>query len=108
MFSIFFAKKPVNIEDECVFPTSIVIGSFSEMMNIPLSYWNISGYQDSRISSLKEGLEYKKHASLAVSMYEPESTNFLITWVLCFFGNDVFFKIVFYFCMNIRGLLLKL
>ncbi len=107
MFSIFFAKKPVNIEDECVFPTSIVIGSFSEMMNIPLSYWNISGYQDSRISSLKEGLEYKKHASLAVSMYEPESTNFLITWVL-FFLAMIFFKTVFYFWMNIRGLLLKL
>ncbi|WP_435928482.1 hypothetical protein [Dryocola sp. BD613] len=90
MFGIFPEKKPVNIEGECVLPASIVIDNFSEMMDIPLSYWNISDYQDSWRCSLKEGLENQKHATLAVSMYEPESANFIFTWVLYFFGDDVF------------------
>ncbi|MBT0716687.1 hypothetical protein HGT71_00085 [Rosenbergiella epipactidis] len=90
MFGIFPNDKPVNIEGERVLPASIVIDEFSERMNIPLSYWNINDYKDNWLSSLKYGLENKKHASLAVSMYEPENTNFIFTWVLYFSGEDVF------------------
>lgn len=90
MFGIFPEDKPLDIEGECVLPASIVIDDFSEMMNIPLSYWNINDYKDSWRGSLKEGLENKKHATLAVSMYEPENMNFIFTWVLYFSGDDVF------------------
>lgn len=90
MFGIFPKDKPVDIEGECVLPASIIIDEFSEMMNIPLSYWNINDYKDSWRSSLEEGLATKKHATLAVSMYEPENTNFIFTWVLYFSGDDVF------------------
>lgn len=90
MFGIFPKDNPVNIEGEFVLPASIIIDEFSEMMNIPLSYWNINDYKDSWLSSLEDGLENKKHATLAVSMYEPENTNFIFTWVLYFSGDDVF------------------
>ncbi|MDR3431686.1 MAG: hypothetical protein P4L95_07230 [Rouxiella aceris] len=90
MFGIFPESTPVDIEGECVLPASIIIDDFSETMNIPLSYWNISDYKDNWLSSLEEGLANKKHATLAVSMYEPENTNFIFTWVLYFSGNNVF------------------
>lgn len=92
MFGIFPEDKPLDIEGECVLPASIVIDDFSEMMNIPLSYWNINDYKDSWRDSLEEGLENKKHATLAVSMYEPDNVNFILTWVLYFFGDDVFIQ----------------
>ncbi|MGG6156964.1 hypothetical protein ACQSFC_25295 [Salmonella enterica] len=90
MFGIFPEDTPVNIEGECVLPASIIIDEFSEMMNIPLSYWNIDNYKDNWLKALEDGLVNKKHATLAVSMYEPEDTNFIFTWVLYFSGDDVF------------------
>lgn len=90
MFGIFTENKPVDVDGECVLPALIVINEFSEVMNIPLSYWSINDYKVSWLSSLEEGLANKKHATLAVSMYEPENTNFIFTWVLYFLGNDVF------------------
>ncbi|EGV2902323.1 hypothetical protein JF527_005083, partial [Salmonella enterica] len=67
MFGIFPENKPVNIEGECVLPASIVIDEFSEMINIPLSYWDINAYKTNWLSSLEDGLANKKHATLAVS-----------------------------------------
>ena len=90
MFGIFPEDTPVNIEGECVLPSSIIIDEFSEVINIPLSYWNINNYKVSWLNSLEEGLKNKKHATLVVSMYEPENANFVFTWVLYFSGNDVF------------------
>ena len=90
MFGIFPEDKPMDVEGECVLPASIVIDEFSEMMNIPLSYWNINDYKHSWLSSLEEGLANKRHSTLAVSMYEPDDTNFIFTWVLYFSGDDVF------------------
>ncbi|UZH03009.1 hypothetical protein OJ965_20510 [Pantoea anthophila] len=90
MFGIFPENKPVDAEGECVLPASIIINEFSEMMNIPLSYWSINDYKANWISSLEDGLKNKKHAALAVSMYEPKHTNFTFTWVLYFSGDNVF------------------
>ncbi|MDW8848443.1 hypothetical protein SD961_21585 [Erwinia sp. MMLR14_017] len=90
MFGIFPEDKPIEVDGEIVLPASIVIDEFSEVMNIPLSYWNISDYKYSWLSSLEEGLANKKHATLAVSMYEPDNANFIFTWVLYFSGDDVF------------------
>jgi len=97
MFGIFPEKDAVNVEGELVLPASIVIDEFSEMTNIPLSYWSIKDYKICWLKSLEEGLASKKHAALAVSMYEPENTNFIFTWVLYFCGSEVFVqnKIIF-------------
>jgi hypothetical protein len=92
MFGIFPENKPVDIEGECVLPASIVIDEFSEMINIPLSYWDINTYKTSWLNSLEHGLANKKHATLVVSMYEPKNTNFIFTWVLYFLGEDVFIQ----------------
>lgn len=90
MFGIYPEDKPLDIEGDFVLPVSIIIDEFSEMMNIPLSYWNIMDYKNSWRNSLEEGLESKKHATLAVSMYDPENSNFIFTWVLYFLDDEVF------------------
>lgn len=87
MFGIFPGKVPVNIEDELVIPTSIIINEFQEAINIPLTYWNISDYKKNWLRSLEEGLASKNHAALVVSMYEPVLTNFVFAWVIYFEGE---------------------
>jgi len=90
MFGIFPENKTDNIEGEVVLPASIVIDEFSEMINIPLSYWSIKDYKICWLKSLEEGLASKKHAALPVTMYDPENTNFIFTWVLYFYGSKIF------------------
>lgn len=92
MFGIFPEDKLAYVDGECVLPASIVIDEFSEMINIPISYWNINDYRNSWLSSLEEGLTNRNHATLAVSMYNPENTRFIFTWVLYFSGDDVFIQ----------------
>lgn len=84
MFGIFPEDKQLDIEGALFTPASIVIGDFTESMNIPLSYWNINDYKKSWLKSLDEGLTKKNHAALAVSMYEPELANFVFVWTLYF------------------------
>lgn len=84
MFGIFPKDEPVDIEGELVLPASIIIDEFSEMMNIPLSYWDIEDYKMSWLNSLKEGLASKNHAVLAVSMNDLALANFIFTWVIYF------------------------
>lgn len=89
MFGIFPEDKVEKVEGELVLPASIVIDEFSEMTHIPLSYWSIKDYKSCWLKSIAEGLTSKKHAALAVSMYETDNTNFIFTWVLYFCGSKV-------------------
>ncbi|WP_409243323.1 toxin-immunity protein system imunity protein CdiI [Enterobacter cloacae] len=82
MFGIFSKGEPVSMEGELVQPSSIVINDYEEELHLPLSYWDIKDYKNSWLKSLGEGLSNKTHSALAVSMYEPEKTNFIFTWVL--------------------------
>lgn len=90
MFEIVFKGDPVNIEEEWVQPASIVIDNYTESLYLPLSYWSADDYKKAWLISLREGLTSKNHAALAVSMYEPEQTNFIFTWVLYFEGMNVY------------------
>ncbi|EOU3146989.1 hypothetical protein AB8884_09240 [Yersinia enterocolitica] len=90
MFGIFQKGQPICENDEMVLPTSIIIDEFTEPLYIPLSYWSFENYQKSWLSSIEEGLQNKKHSALAVSMYEPDYTNFIFIWVLYYSGNEVF------------------
>lgn len=89
MFGIFPEDKPIDVDGEIVLPASIVIDEFKEVMHISLTYWKISDYKESWLRSIKEGLENKNHAALAVSMYEPDMTNFIFVWVIYFYDHDV-------------------
>ncbi|QCR35503.1 hypothetical protein [Nissabacter sp. SGAir0207] len=90
MFGIFPKGKPVSMEGELFQPSSIVISKFEEELYLPLSYWDIKDYKKSWINSLEEGLSNKRHSALVVSMYEPEKTNFIFTWILYFEGEKVY------------------
>lgn len=90
MFGIFPSSPPVNENDEMVLPASIIIDSFTEQVHIPLSYWNYEDYKQSWLKSLEEGIHSKKHSALAVSMYEPNYTNFVFVWVIYFSDECLF------------------
>lgn len=90
MFGIFPNGFPIKENDEVVLPASITIDSFTESMNIPLAYWSLENYKQSWLASLEEGINSRKHAALAVSMYEPDYTNFIFIWVIYFSDNDAF------------------
>lgn len=92
MFGIFAEDTPMAMEEELVLPAEIIIDDFKERLNIPISYWGFDDYKKSWLKSLESGLANKKHAVLAVSMYEPSCTNFVFVWVLYFFNEDVFLQ----------------
>lgn len=87
MFGIFAENTPTFIDEELVLPSRIIIDDFKESLYIPISYWSLEDYKKSWRKSIKEGLQKKNHAALAVSMHEPENTNFVFIWALYFIGN---------------------
>lgn len=92
MFGIFPSNSLLSENGETVMPASIVIDSFTEELHIPLSYWCIEDYKKSWKKSLEEGIKSRRHAALAVSMYEPDFTNFIFVWVIYFSGEKVFIQ----------------
>jgi hypothetical protein len=92
MFGILPSDTSIHENDEMVLPATIVIDTFAETVHIPLSYWSIEDYRQSWLSSLEEGLHNKTHAALAVSMYEPDYTNFIFSWIIYFSGDEVFLQ----------------
>ncbi|ATM87409.1 hypothetical protein ACSMDF_17185 [Yersinia enterocolitica] len=90
MFGIFPGDIPIKEYDEIVLPSSIMIDEFKESFNLPLAYWSVENYKASWRESIEFGLQNCNYAALAVSMYEPDYTNFVFTWVLYFEGKDIF------------------
>ncbi|WP_145577550.1 hypothetical protein [Yersinia alsatica] len=103
MFGIFLEKTPVSIENELVQPAKIIIDEFEESLRLPLSYWSANDYKNFWIKSLEEGISSKKHAALAVSMYEPEQSNFIFTWVIYFENDKIFLQNNILFLNEIQG-----
>lgn len=97
MFGIFPESKPIKENGELVIPSSIIIGNFTERLHIPISYWSLEDYKRNWISSLTQGIDNKKHSALAVSMYDPDFTNFIFAWVVYFHDETAFIqnKIIF-------------
>lgn len=88
MFGIFPENEPLEIDGELVQAAKIVIDDFWEPLQLPLSYWELKDYKRSWLASIEEGLHSKNHAALAVSMYDPEQTNFIFVWVM-YFQDDI-------------------
>jgi len=103
MFEITLDGEQIVFEGEWVQPASIVIDNYTESLYLPLSYWSADDYKKAWLASLREGLARKDHAALAVSMYEPEQTNFIFTWVLYFDGMDVYLHNNMVFLDECRG-----
>ncbi|BFI71081.1 hypothetical protein [Yersinia pseudotuberculosis] len=90
MFGIFPENEPLEIDGELVQVAKIVIDDFWEPLQLPLSYWELKDYKRSWLASIEKGLHSKNHAALAVSMYDPEQTNFIFVWVM-YFQDDIVF-----------------
>lgn len=90
MFGIFTESKAIQSAfNEMVLPAKIIIGDFDEGMQIPLTHWNIKQYQESWVETIKQGLKKGDHSVLAVSMYNPETVNFIFSWVLYYKKTQV-------------------
>ncbi|MDX7998103.1 hypothetical protein FE394_02545 [Xenorhabdus sp. Reich] len=92
MFDIVTRDLAVKHFGEIALPSSIIIDDFKEEFFLPITYWNTDNYKRSWYDSLKEGLNKKNHAALAVSMYEPSSVNFIFIWIVYFEGEKVFLQ----------------
>ncbi|CNF73622.1 Uncharacterised protein [Yersinia similis] len=90
MFGIFPENEPLEMDGELVQVAKIVIDDFWEPLQLPLSYWELKDYKRSWLASIEKGLHSKNHAALAVSMYDPEQTNFIFVWVM-YFQDDIVF-----------------
>ena len=90
MFGIFPSGKPIKENGEMVVPSLIIIGDFTEPLYIPIPYWSLEDYKRNWIISLSQGIESKTHSALAVSMYDPNFTNFIITWVIYFYDEAAY------------------
>lgn len=104
MFGIFTESKSVQSAfDEIVLPAKIIIGDFDEGMQIPLTYWNVKQYQESWVETIKQGLKKGDHSVLAVSMYNPETVNFIFSWVLYYKKTQVIIQNKMIFAGEILG-----
>ena len=92
MFNIEISSSSIDMFSEEVYPSKIVINDFYEWINIPVIYWDIEQYKASWKKSIKYGLETKKHAALVVSMYNPDSLNFISTWTLYFVNQLIYIQ----------------
>lgn len=104
MFGIFTETDAIQSEfSEMVLPAKIIIGDFDEGMQIPLTYWSIRKYQESWIDTIGQGLKKGNHSVLAVSMYNPETVNFIFSWVLYYNEEEVIVQNKMIFCGEIQG-----
>ena len=99
MFGIFFKDKSVSINNGngMYILASISLGEYVEELHIPIDYWGIEEYKKSWATSIVDGIEKKKHSVLITSMHEPESLNFISTWVIYYDGENSYVqnKIIF-------------
>ncbi|CNI41503.1 Uncharacterised protein [Yersinia thracica] len=98
MFGIIPENEPLEMDGELFQEAKIVIDDFWETLQLPLSYWELKDYKRSWLASIEKGMHSKNHAALAVSMYDPEQTNFIFVWVIYFQDDDVVFlqnKVIF-------------
>ncbi|WNN42925.1 hypothetical protein [Winslowiella toletana] len=104
MFGIFTESKAIQSAfDEVVLPAKIIIGDFEEGMQIPLTYWNIKQYQESWIETIEQGIKRGDHSVLAVSMYNPETVNFIFSWVIYYKDAQVIIQNKMIFAGEIQG-----
>ncbi|REF26071.1 hypothetical protein BDD26_0640 [Xenorhabdus cabanillasii] len=92
MFNMVTTDSVIEFLGEAALPSSIIIDDFKEEFHLPVTYWNIHDYRKSWYNSLKEGLQKREHAALAVSMYEPSNINFIFTWIIYFKDKEVFIQ----------------
>ncbi|MGM7884545.1 hypothetical protein [Yersinia enterocolitica] len=92
MFGIIPENEPLEMDGELFQEAKIVIDDFWETLQLPLSYWELKDYKRSWLASIEKGMHSKNHATLAVSMYDPEQTNFIFVWVIYFQDDDVFLQ----------------
>ncbi len=85
MFDIKFTSNlPRKVYGEEVLDAEIVIGSFSEQFTIPIGFWTKKDYINQWCAAAESLLNEPFEASTALltSMYEPQSVNFLFSWIL--------------------------
>jgi hypothetical protein len=83
----------------------IIIGSFSEKLLIPTTYWDVLDYQKQWRSAANTILtsEPNSASALITSMYEPKNANFITLWSIYREGGTVFIQNKLLFMKDIKG-----
>ena len=96
MFGIFFKDKGTPFDNGYGMHilASISLGEYVEELHIPIDYWGIEEYKNSWATSIADGIEKKQHSVLIISMHEPESLNFISTWII-YYDGEISYKSAF-------------
>lgn len=96
MFGIFFKDKDTSFDNGYGMHilASISLGEYVEELHIPIDYWGIEEYKNSWATSIADGIEKKQHSVLITSMHEPESLNFISTWII-YYDGEISYKSAF-------------
>lgn len=94
MFGIFFKDTSFDDGYGVHILASLSLGEYVEELHIPIDYWGIEEYKNSWATSIADGIEKKKHSVLITSMHEPESLNFISTWII-YYDGEISYKSAF-------------
>lgn len=86
-FDILLESAPCDHFDVQALRGLLRLGGVQESFFSPVSYWGKHEYLGSWFASLCVGLEKRQHSVLVTSMLDPESSNFLMVWVLYYVGE---------------------
>ena len=80
----------------------ITIGDFSESFRASLSYWNRQDYFEQWMNALNEITVLKRSKAVIISsMYDPDTANFILCWVMYNLGDLVCFQNHIFFLDNL-------
>lgn len=94
VFSLKIKVHLLIMDMGCIFWLQSLLGEYVEELHIPIDYWGIEEYKNSWATSIADGIEKKQHSVLITSMHEPESLNFISTWII-YYDGEISYKSAF-------------
>jgi len=92
------------IEGESLVTGRIYINDFDELLEIPLSYWEVSDYKAHWKESINRIVNKDETKSaLITEMYDPDTANFIVWWLLYREGDNIFIQNQVLFLNQIEG-----
>ncbi|WP_057920892.1 hypothetical protein [Lysobacter capsici] len=88
-FSLFLGLEPSDEDGVACLQGRIQVGEFTEPLLCPIGYWARQDYVEQWLHALDQICMGKEKTALIVSIYDPESSNFVMVWPLYLIGDNV-------------------
>ncbi|OOF01017.1 hypothetical protein BZG79_15505 [Salinivibrio sp. MA427] len=89
-FSIILSKEKFEYEGEWVASGSLKVGSLTEDFHASLSYWDREKYLSQWKEALNRLLRGESRSAIVTTMYDPQTANFILWWVMYLIGGNVY------------------